>query len=640
MDTRRHVRLALVALVCTGVAVVVSWLLAPPVFGINDDTKIQLILSGGGWTEPSAHAQFINIVLGWVLSSLFRLVPSVPWWFTWQVMGVVVSLYAWNLSLAYALCGSEGPLVPRKLLAAIALCALSSVSAFMYALSLVSFTLTAGTMAASAVLLQCVRLAQPGLGQRRRYGVLVAALVVSAFCTRPSSAIAALSFGVLLFVPLLADVAKGSGDRRARMLALARALVPLAVGVALAFCCNVANTVKNSAPQWQQFLSTNAARHKYLDYPHESFDENPALYASVGWSEELEALVNDEWLFMDDRVTPEAFTALSKGGTLTEQLGIRHIIDSWRHGEGMFDSRTVTGLVVLIAAAVVALLAVSRDKTRWAMALLAVVACAGELYYLEMRGRLVTRVALVSLWPMFAFSLGQLVTHGHDCACELARRDRADGWRGRMVLRAVGAALLVLGAARIALAAYRTDSMWKLAYSLLLVAFAVLLVLFGLRRRTWLRGLVVGLMCPLLVAGCFLTKRDVRGTQVTIDLYEEAADAGIEYVDQHPEYTFFCMVSLFSPFDPQITALPANMYYVGGWEYYLPQNIARMERLRGMDTHYYDILLRDDVRVLCLTDEQAEQLRACIEQVTDADVVWERAGHPGYGVLCKYSLAS
>ncbi|MDO4798644.1 MAG: hypothetical protein Q4A01_11580 [Coriobacteriales bacterium] len=636
---RRHGWLMLVALACTVASVAVSWLLAPPTFGMNDDAKMQLILSGGGWSDPSGHAVFINYVLGKLVATLFVLAPTVPWWFVWQVACIAASLYVWNLCVAYAFCGSEGPPRRGRVCVSIAMCLLSSVCVYMYALTLVSFTLTAGAMASCAVMLQCVRMARPALAARHRYGVYEALLVVGAYCTRSSSAMAALPFAALLFVAPLADVIREKDDRRARALDLARAMVPLVAGVALVLCCSVVHSVQYGTPEWKQFLSANAARHKYMDYPHDSYEENPQLYQSVGWSDELETLVNDEWLFMDERVTSEAFLTLSKEGAQTEQLGLRDIYDSWRFGEGMFDSRTVTALVVLSALCVVLLAMLLRGR-RWWPQLLMVVAgvavCMVELYYLEMRGRLVTRVGLVSVWPTLAFLLGLTLTCGLQAARDLAGRDLDPTRPRRMVLRAVGAAVLVLAAARFALAAYRTDAEWKLTYALLLVLCAGLVVALGVRRRAWLAYVVPGLLIPLLFVGCLLAKRDIRGTLYTIDEYNDAADKGISYIAEHPDLQVFSMVSLFAPYDPQVTQLPPNMVYVGGWEFYTPAYQARVAAIRGEDRHNYDILLRDDVRVLCLTDEQADQLCACMEQVLGKDVSWERAGHPPYGVLCQF----
>ena len=634
----------LIALACTAVVVAVAWLLNPPMFCYNDDSKMQFILSGAGSAAPSGHAVFINIVLGELIATLFAAVPSVPWWFVWQEACVCASVYLWCLCVCYAVCGDGDPdeadgaerLPAARQVVAAVLAALSSGGVLAYAASLVSFTLTAGVLAASAVMLQGTRMARRQLATRRRYGAYVAAMAVAAYATRPSAALAALPFALLLFVPMLVDVARDRSGRRQRLVAVVRAGVPLAVGVALAAACGAANTAAYAGHEWQRFLSDNAARHKYMDAPHDSYDENPELYASVGWSEELTELVRDEWFFMDERVTSEAFLALDRAGAQREQLGLRDIVESWRYGEGMFESETVAGMVVLIALCAAMALALRRDGATCVMVGGCLVACAAEIYYLEMRARLVPRVALVSLWPALALVAVVLATRCWDQV-----RVHAGGAAGRgragVALRGAASGVLLLAAARLALAAWRTDAWWKLAFVLLCVAFAVVVWLWDARVRRRAAVVVAGLLVPTLALTCVMAVRDVRDTLDMLHRYQDVADGGIDYIESHPDSRFFTMVSLFSTYDPWRVTLPANMTYVGGWEYYLPANVERMARLRGDDAHNYDILLRDDVLVLALTDEQADCLKACIEQVTGRQIVWTRAGHPGFGSLVHYA---
>lgn len=631
----QHRHLMFGALACTVACVALSWLLAPSMFCLNDDSKMQLILSGAGTAAPSAYAVFINIVLGGLVSGLFGLAPGVPWWFVWQVACVIVSVYLWNLCLGHALMGQRAVVVAT-------VCLLSSMGVFMYALSLVSFTITAGALTAAVVMLQCVRDACPELGKRHRYAVYEALLVVAAFCTRPSAAIAALSFGGLLLVPALVRAVRTDADAPwgERVAGLVRTCAPLVVGVCLAFACNVAQNVAYGTPVWKEFRATNSARHQYMDYPHDSYEENPALYDEAGWSDELYTLVRDEWMFMDERVTPEAFLTLSTEGAQTDDLGLSHIFENWRFGEGMFDSRTVAGLVVLIALCAVLLCVLAHDALTRLLVLAGLAAAAAEIYYLEMQGRLVVRVALAVLLPAVAYGLGLLVTRGHQLAVQRAERE-ADGYapqhgRAPLVLRALVAVALVAGGVRLALAAYHSDAAWKLDYALLLVMCAVGVVLWGLHRRGWMRYVVVGGLLPLLVTSCLLAVRDIQGTLDTTIEYERWVKSGMSYVEEHPDEEFFLAVSLFSSYDPWRTTLPENMTYIGGWEFYLPSNLERMAERRGSDAHNYDMLLRDGTKVMLLTEEQADQLEACIEQVCGYDVAWEHAGDPDRGVVVAY----
>lgn len=54
----------------------------------------------------------------------------------------------------------------------------------------------------------------------------------------------------------------------------------------------------------------NSARASYLDYPSESYTENPKKYESLGISSNLANLMNG-WYCLDDRITTENYLKLS-----------------------------------------------------------------------------------------------------------------------------------------------------------------------------------------------------------------------------------------------------------------------------------------------------------------------------------------
>ncbi len=649
VDTRAtHVRCMLLALGCAVVALGISWRLAPPMFCLNDDAKMQLILSGSSTLAPSAHAVFINYVLGGLIATLFGLAPAVPWWMVWQVGCVTVSVYLWNLALACGLLGGgraeKGRTEVVRWVVAGVSCVLLDLVVLAYAASLLTFTHTAGVLAATAVLLLGARKHCAALGGRRRYGVCVALLVVAAYCTRSSALNAALPFAALVFADDVVALCASAKDRRGRALALARQLVPLVAGVVLACSCYVANRVAYRAPQWQEFLSTNAARHKYMDYPHESFDQDPQRYAEAGWSLELERLVNDEWFFMDPRVTKEAFLALRGADRQAVARGLREVAGDWRFGEGMFVSHTVSSLVMLACVLALATTWLADRNAQRLQAGAGLLCFLAEICYLALLGRVFSRVALVSLWPTVAFELGLFVARGGLLLQPTARDAREEGCSGRSsavrALRLVAAVLLLLAAARVGLAAIRSDASWKLAYGMPLALAAVLLAGWHAKRPVLVDRVMVGSLAVALCWGSVLAVRDIRGMDYAIDEQETVAQEGLSYIAAHPDEQFYCVTSTLSFFDPTLTALPPNMHYMGGWEYYLPSNLEQMAALRGDAHSDYAMLLEGDARALVRDEEQADWLGACIEQVTGTRVAWEVAGKPASGVLCRYRVVS
>ena len=71
----------------------------------------------------------------------------------------------------------------------------------------------------------------------------------------------------------------------------------------------------------EEFLDFNTSRSNYIDYPHQSYDENPQRYQAVGWDRSLAVLV-DNWFFMDERVNTQALKALSGLNDITEEREI------------------------------------------------------------------------------------------------------------------------------------------------------------------------------------------------------------------------------------------------------------------------------------------------------------------------------
>lgn len=51
---------------------------------LNDDTNIHSVLSGEYTGSPFAVHQFINVALGFFISRLYILMPSVPWWYVYS----------------------------------------------------------------------------------------------------------------------------------------------------------------------------------------------------------------------------------------------------------------------------------------------------------------------------------------------------------------------------------------------------------------------------------------------------------------------------------------------------------------------------------------------------------------------------
>lgn len=56
----------------------IAFFALPPIYAINDDVMIESLLSGS-YLEPYPYSYYFSAEFGWVISTLYRLLPGVPW---------------------------------------------------------------------------------------------------------------------------------------------------------------------------------------------------------------------------------------------------------------------------------------------------------------------------------------------------------------------------------------------------------------------------------------------------------------------------------------------------------------------------------------------------------------------------------
>ena len=357
----------------------------------NDDAGIQDYLSGQYTGTPFPGHQFIHIFLGRFISGLYILVPGVEWWFTGCQIIMVCGMLLINCFLLSWTKQNHYPFVPAVLLMILADCSL-----LCFPVCRSSFTMVAGVIGTGGI---CLLLA-PCRG-RKRIAACAGSLVLfaAAFCLR-SSVGEALACYYLLAVLILCLKDRGGSLRKAG--AFAAAAVVLAGTVAGLSAADRSYQDRLNGPEFRSF---NAARTVYMDYPHDSYDRNPELYAAVGWSRETAWLVN-EWCFMDEHVTADSLMYLAQHST-AEKNSIRPGFIRKRflalQKEEMAQPAewfwTVAGVFALVSA-------VLRRKGRLLVLNLANLAGTAALVLYQLYGgRILYRSLMVCLLPSAVISL-------------------------------------------------------------------------------------------------------------------------------------------------------------------------------------------------------------------------------------------
>lgn len=508
--------------------------LQPVTFYDNDDLNICWALAGYRSGTPSFSHPFLNCAAAAFVSALYTLFPRVAWWLAVQTAALLVGMTAFCASLLKVCARRElSPLVP---LGAFALCCLAL---FFYPVALVTFTLTSAVLGVGAVSL-CIA-ADRGDAPRTFTAYLLggAALLAGSFLIRQSAGLCAccFCFGALLYRFLTARLA---ADKRAakRVLAVAGAAALLAVAL------TALNSFGRSALQPDGFLTFEEARASYMDYPHDAYHENPALYDSVGWDDTLAGLT-DAWFYMDERVNAENLAAIVRGSAYARTSFAERLASGWRVFAVFLGKYPLAGYWCMLSLGVLALLLLAfllGGKRAWPHAALGgalFLGAAALLAFLCAQGRMNLRTLMTVLYPWMAAGtlLTVLALPGKD-----AGRRRVFG----------GAALLAL--------------------------------------------------CAALSFPSYKIARTVYSYESAEQL--SAARGLADYAMAHPGNVYIRDVYAANNFDATTVypdEKPTNLMDWGGCDMYTSARAAQMEK-NGLASPYADVFLLDNVYYVCEKD--------------------------------------
>lgn len=405
-----------------------------PAYLMNDDTNISFALAGYRTGAPFAAHPFINILLGFCVSGLYGLFPAVPWWFVCQEAAMLVSAVV--LSLCVLRTAQKRNV---HWLIACMLCGVLMVGLLFRPFVRVTFTLTAAALGTAAVALLLSFDRTDPRPVRTAFAAASGVLLIAAFCFRNSSGIslACFYFAALLYRFLDAHFFGKAERKRLKRRTGAFALI-MALLVALTVGVNRRAIEVNNA---EGYLAFDEARANFVDYRLcDTYHENPALYASVGWDETLHDLARN-WCFMDARVTTEALEALAASSaraneSVTERAAaIPARIETFLSGDYFARLMLVLPPCALAAAIAILALARRRDPLAFVFAVCMLLGGAVLICYLAFCDRLILRTFRLVLMPA-SFAVALLALRILPVAAESAANGEPTGkgtgfsWRG------------------------------------------------------------------------------------------------------------------------------------------------------------------------------------------------------------------
>lgn len=290
------------AVICFAIALTSSKL----GYHTNDDASIANMLSGNITGTPYITHQFINIILGAFISSLYRLFPVVQWWVLYSFFIIALGLLITHFCI-YKLCSKA----KISLKAAVSLNMVLDISLLTLPISNISFTIVPGILGAALSLL----LFTSSKVKNRKTEILTAIAVTSGYILvlihRAQTAYVILCYILLGILYKLTDQSKIT-----KKLIFKYVIICISF-ILVTFSLITINKIFTEQINGSEYIEFNNAKVKFMDYPHYSYNDNPKSYNSVGWDSDLYYLTVGQWFFMDDKINMENLTYLSESNSIS-----------------------------------------------------------------------------------------------------------------------------------------------------------------------------------------------------------------------------------------------------------------------------------------------------------------------------------
>ena len=299
---------ALWALALTVICFAFTFLTRRVIFSTNDDTRIMYALAGYCTGEPFPYQDFINITVGWVISFLYRIIPSLPWYGICHISYLAVSLFVFFYCL-FSIGNRQGihPLISAFL------CVAYYVIVILFVLSGLQFSTTAAAMGmAGTVLIFSIDFQNDSKKSVYVRMLLSVLFMCLSYALRSYSAYISICFYVLTLAYQFVKYNKAKKDKRVTTgrVGWIMVLAVLMIAILIPSMRFISHSMREKASDPRDLPEYDSARVLVQDYRmFPSYEGNEDFYKNIGWDENIySAFLGLQ--FMDESMNTEAFRAM------------------------------------------------------------------------------------------------------------------------------------------------------------------------------------------------------------------------------------------------------------------------------------------------------------------------------------------
>ena len=266
----------------------------------NDDTSIARTLSGMYSGKPFITHQFINIILGAFISTLYKLFSGIQWWFIYSYLLMIIGVFLIHLSI-FKVCQKK----KYKLSFALLVIAAISTVFLIYPLSNVSFTTVPAILGAGLVMLLFVTAKSKNKLVNRLVYITEFIGFVLVLIHRKDTGFAILCFILLGFLYKIL-LQNNSSIKKA----IIKYLTICFSSILITLILIVSNSYATKSINGTDFVEFNQARVRYIDYAYSYCLANPTVFEKTSWDTNLRVMVSS-WFFMDEEINTSTFNLLA-----------------------------------------------------------------------------------------------------------------------------------------------------------------------------------------------------------------------------------------------------------------------------------------------------------------------------------------
>lgn len=284
-----------------GILFIAAYCYAPFTYQENDDMMLQRLVSGVETGQMETHLIHINYILGLILSSLYRIIPIVPWY------GLMLcACHYLCMVLVLYVCMREINNIKNKILIIILFCC-TCLLIWMPQVINQQFTVTASILCGTAIIYFLTTKETTSRNVIVRNNIIIVLLVAFAFCIRWKTTLMSLPF---VFV---AWIIKQRTEKR-------KIIILPCIICSTMILLFIINEMSYRSPEWKVYRQYDAVRVKLFDYEMlPAYHEVEELCDKYKVSEELyKTMVEDNLLIFDNNITTEFLQELYDQAKLIE----------------------------------------------------------------------------------------------------------------------------------------------------------------------------------------------------------------------------------------------------------------------------------------------------------------------------------